>query len=238
MELMICRDLSVGYGGKVISQGINFTLSQGDYLCVVGENGAGKSTLMRTLLGLQAPLAGEIRLTNGLMRTQIGYLPQQSAIQRSFPATVDEVVVSGFLSRSGARPFYTRREHAMAQENMEKVGVAQLRRRSYRTLSGGQQQRVLLARALCAADRMLLLDEPVTGLDPGAAMEMYAAVRELNRRDGLAVIMISHDVQSSVREASHILHMASRPRFFGSVQDYAKSAVGRLYLEAEGGIEG
>lgn len=238
MELMICRDLSVGYGGRIVSHDVNFSLSQGDYLCVVGENGAGKSTLMKTLLGLQAPLSGEIRFCGGLKRTEIGYLPQHSAIQRGFPATVGEVVVSGFLGRNGMRPFYTREQHAMAQENMEKVGISDLKKQSYRALSGGQQQRVLLARALCAAGRMLLLDEPVTGLDPGAAMEMYAAVRELNRRDSLAVIMISHDIQASVREASHILHMAHRPAFFGPVQEYAKSGVGRRYLDEQGGIGG
>ena len=235
MELMNCSGLCVGYNGRAISQEINFSVSQGDYLCIVGGNGAGKSTLMRTLLGLQLPVSGEIQLMNGLRRTEIGYLPQQNAIQRSFPATVEEVVVSGFLSRSGMRPVYTRQERAGAQANMEKVGILGLKRRSYRALSGGQQQRVLLARALCAAGRMLLLDEPVTGLDPEAAMDMYAAVRELNRREGLAVIMISHDIQASVREASHILHMAAQPRFFGRTQEYVKSPVGRLYLEAEGG---
>ncbi len=232
---IICKNVSLGYENHIVSEGIDFTAAQGDYLCIVGENGAGKSTLMKTLLGLHLPLSGKIEFSDGLKQNEIGYLPQQNHFQRDFPASVQEVVISGCLNRCGLRPFYCRTEHEMARANMEKLGIWPLRERCYRELSGGQQQRVLLARALCATRRLLLLDEPVSGLDPSATAEMYAIIRRLNRDEGITVLMISHDVFAAAREANHILHLAHRPLFFGSTEDYHRSDVGRAFLRMEGG---
>ncbi len=232
---IICKNVSLGYENHIVSEGIDFTAAQGDYLCIVGENGAGKSTLMKTLLGLHPPLSGKIEFSDGLKQNEIGYLPQQNHFQRDFPASVQEVVISGCLNRCGLRPFYCRTEHEMARANMEKLGIWPLRERCYRELSGGQQQRVLLARALCATRRLLLLDEPVSGLDPSATAEMYAIIRRLNRDEGITVLMISHDVFAAAREANHILHLAHRPLFFGSTEDYHRSDVGRAFLRMEGG---
>ena len=232
---IICKNVSLGYENHIVSEGIDFTAAQGDYLCIVGENGAGKSTLMKTLLGLHPPLSGKIEFSDGLKQNEIGYLPQQNHFQRDFPASVQEVVISGCLNRCGLRPFYCRTEHEMARANMEKLGIWPLRERCYRELSGGQQQRVLLARALCATRRLLLLDEPVSGLDPSATAEMYAIIRRLNRDEGITVLMISHDVFAAAREANHILHLAHRPLFFGSMEDYHRSDVGRAFLRMEGG---
>ena len=232
---IICRNVSLGYEGHIVSEGIDFTVSQGDYLCIVGENGAGKSTLMKAILGLHPPLAGKIEFSDGLKQNEIGYLPQQNHFQRDFPASVREVVISGCLNRCGLRPFYRHAEHESARTNMEKLGVWPLRERCYRELSGGQQQRVLLARALCATQKMLLLDEPVSGLDPSATAEMYAIIRRLNKEEGITVLMISHDIFAATREADHILHLAHRPLFFGSTEDYRKSDVGRAFLRMEEG---
>ena len=232
---IICKNVSLGYENHIVSEGIDFTAAQGDYLCIVGENGAGKSTLMKTLLGLHPPLSGKIEFSDGLKQNEIGYLPQQNHFQRDFPASVQEVVISGCLNRCRLRPFYCRTEHEMARANMEKLGIWPLRERCYRELSGGQQQRVLLARALCATRRLLLLDEPVSGLDPSATAEMYAIIRRLNRDEGITVLMISHDVFAAAREANHILHLAHRPLFFGSTEDYHRSDVGRAFLRMEGG---
>ena len=232
---IICKNVSLGYENHIVSEGIDFTAAQGDYLCIVGENGAGKSTLMKTLLGLHPPLSGKIEFSDGLKQNEIGYLSQQNHFQRDFPASVQEVVISGCLNRCGLRPFYCRTEHEMARANMEKLGIWPLRERCYRELSGGQQQRVLLARALCATRRLLLLDEPVSGLDPSATAEMYAIIRRLNRDEGITVLMISHDVFAAAREANHILHLAHRPLFFGSTEDYHRSDVGRAFLRMEGG---
>ena len=232
---IICKNVSLGYENHIVSEGIDFTAAQGDYLCIVGENGAGKSTLMKTLLGLHPPLSGKIEFSDGLKQNEIGYLPQQNNFQRDFPASVQEVVISGCLNRCGLRPFYCRTEHEMARANMEKLGIWPLRERCYLELSGGQQQRVLLARALCATRRLLLLDEPVSGLDPSATAEMYAIIRRLNRDEGITVLMISHDVFAAAREANHILHLAHRPLFFGSTEDYHRSDVGRAFLRMEGG---
>ena len=232
---IICRNVSLGYEGHIVSEGIDFTVSQGDYLCIVGENGAGKSTLMKALLGLHPSLSGKIEFSDGLKQNEIGYLPQQNHFQRDFPASVQEVVISGCLNRCGLRPFYRHAEHESARTNMEKLGVWPLRERCYRELSGGQQQRVLLARALCATRKLLLLDEPVSGLDPSATAEMYAIIRRLNKEEGITVLMISHDIFAATREADHILHLAHRPLFFGSTEDYRKSDVGRAFLRMEEG---
>ena len=221
MALLSCRSLSLGYEGKELVHDLNFDLHAGDYLCIVGENGSGKSTLMRTILGLQAPLAGEIRTGDGLAANEIGYLPQQTVVQKDFPATVWEIVLSGCQGGCGARPYYTKEEKERAEKNMERMGVTALRRRCYRSLSGGQQQRVLLARALCATKKMLLLDEPVSGLDPKVTAEMYALIEELNQ-SGITVIMISHDLAAALRYASHILHIGSTV-FFGTKEDYLAS---------------
>ena len=230
-----CKNVSLGYERHIISEGIDFAVSQGDYLCIVGENGAGKSTLMKAILGLHPPLSGQIEFSDGLKPNEIGYLPQQNSFQRDFPASVREVVISGCLNRCGLRPFYRHAEQELARAHMERLGVWPLRERCYRELSGGQQQRVLLARALCATRKLLLLDEPVSGLDPTATAEMYAIIRRLNREEGITVLMISHDIFSATREADHILHLAHRPLFFGRTEDYRRSDVGKAFLRMEEG---
>ena len=204
MALLTIKNLSVGYEGIPVVRGLNFEVNQGDYLFVVGENGSGKSTLMKTLLGLQKPVSGEIIFGEGLKDTEIGYLPQRTETQKDFPASVKEVVLSGCQASMGLRPFYGKKEKETALMNMKKLNIEDLADRSYRNLSGGQQQRVLLARALCAARRILLMDEPVTGLDPAAAADMYQTILDLNR-EGIAIIMISHDPAAAEKYASHIL---------------------------------
>lgn len=214
-----CRDLTVGYDGKAILKNINFSVEEGEYLSIVGENGSGKSTLMRTLLRLQQPLSGEVILGNGLNREEIGYLPQQTVIQKDFPASVREIVLSGCQGRCGLRPFYNTQEKKMAEDAMERMQITDLARRCYRELSGGQQQRVLLARALCATQKMLLVDEPVSGLDPKATAQMYELLEELNEIDGITIIMISHDIAAAMKYASHILRVGKHT-FFGTKDEY------------------
>ena len=229
MALITVENLSVGYDGKPVVEGLSFTVNEGDYLCILGENGSGKSTLMKTLLGLNKPLSGKMETGNELRHTEIGYLPQQTDVQRDFPASVKEIVLSGCIARSGLHPFYSKEEKKLAEENMEKMGITHLAKRSYRDLSGGQQQRVLLARALCAARKVLLLDEPVTGLDPKVSQEMYELIASLNK-EGLTIIMISHDIDAALTYASHILHIGEKT-FFGSIKEYRKSRYGRYYAE-------
>ncbi len=230
MALLTCRGLSLGYDGKEILRELSFEVNAGDYLCIVGENGSGKTTLMRTILGLQAPLKGRIETGEGFRLSEIGYLPQQTVVQRDFPASVWEIVLSGNLGRMGARPFYGREEKRRAREAIEKMELTPLTRRCYRELSGGQQQRVLLARALCAARRALLLDEPVAGLDPRVTAEMYEALERLNREEGVAVIMISHDVEAALRYADHILHIGDEV-YFGTREDYLASPLAAGFLK-------
>lgn len=228
MAILSCDNLTFGYEGKALIRSLSFSVQAGDYLCIVGENGSGKSTLMRTLLGLQPPISGRVILGEGLRQNEIGYLPQQTHVQRDFPASVREIVLSGCQGRLGLRPFYGQAEKRRAGEAMEKLGIAALAGRCYRELSGGQQQRVLLARALCATEKLLLLDEPVAGLDPLASEEMYRLVERLNQ-EGTTLIMISHDMHYALGHASHILQIGS-DWFYGSKADYLRSAVGRNYL--------
>ncbi len=176
MSQLLCENLSLGYNSKTIIENLNFSVNTGDYLCIVGENGSGKTTLMKTLLHLLKPLSGKITTGDGLLPDEIGYLPQQTEVQRDFPASVYEIVLSGCQSRCGRRPFYNRAEKKLAEENIKKMGIEALKKKCYRELSGGQQQRVLLARALCATQKMLLLDEPVSGLDPIVTKEMYTLI--------------------------------------------------------------
>ncbi len=234
MAQLICQDLCVGYDGKAVLQDLSFAVFSGDYLCIVGENGSGKSTLMKTILGLQQPVRGRILTLDGLRKNEIGYLPQQTQVQKDFPASVREIVLSGCQGRCGSRPFYNKEEKQLAADAMEKMQIAQLAKRGYRELSGGQQQRVLLARALCATRKMLLLDEPVSGLDPKATAEMYALIEKLNREDGITVIMISHDIAAAVKYASHILHIGDAV-FFGTKTEYLQSPQGRLFAAEKGG---
>ena len=231
-----CRDLTVGYDGKAILKNINFSVEEGEYLSIVGENGSGKSTLMRTLLRLQQPLSGEVILGNGLNREEIGYLPQQTVIQKDFPASVREIVLSGCQNRRGLRPFYNREEKEYAYQMMEKMQIIHLEKRCYRELSGGQQQRVLLARALCATRKILLLDEPTAGLDPKVTKEMYQLIYELNQRDKLTIVMISHDLRAALTYSSHILHTGKHV-FFGTKEEYIRHARHKEYIKAAGGIK-
>ncbi len=226
-----CKDLSLGYEGSIVTEDINFTISKGDYLCILGENGSGKSTLVKVLLGLNSQMSGEIRFCGDVSKNEIGYLPQQTIVQRDFPASVREIVISGCANRMGLRPFYNKEEKKLADEMMEKLNITDLKNRCYRELSGGQQQRVLLARALCATRKMLLLDEPVTGLDPKAANEMYELIYDLNKNDEISIIMVSHDMNAAAKYASHILHIGSKQLFFGTKEDYMQTSIGKSFMD-------
>ena len=233
MALLTCQNLTLGYENLVLVRDLSFSVSAGDYLCIVGENGTGKSTLMRTLLQLQKPLSGTIETGDGLASHDIGYLPQQTVVQKDFPASVREIVLSGCQGRVGMRPFYRREDKQRAAESMKKMDIADLADRCYRELSGGQQQRVLLARALCATGKLLLLDEPVSGLDPKVTAEMYNLIETLNR-DGIAIIMISHDLAAAMRYATHILYLGDNV-FFGPKEDFPSSPAGHRFGRLRGG---
>ena len=230
-ELLSCRDVSLGYEGQNVLTHLNLTIRAGDYLCVVGDNGSGKSTLLRGLLGLLPPQSGEIWRAPELRRGAIGYLPQQTRAQRDFPATVEEVVLSGCLNQRGPRFFYSSAQRSQALMNLGKLGVLELRAKSYRDLSGGQQQRVLLARALCAAGRLLILDEPVTGLDPAAAQDLYKTLNYLNKKEGMAVVMVTHDLRPALRDAGTVLHIGHSGTFLGTPAEYLASPYGKRFKE-------
>lgn len=234
MALLTVENLKLGYEGKIVAEGLNFTVNSGDYLCIIGENGSGKSTLMKAILRLNQPISGKIETGEGLKPSQIGYLPQQTEVQRDFPASVLEIVLSGNLGHSGLRPFYTAAQKTAARKNIERMGISNLTKSCYRELSGGQQQRVLLARALCATTKMLLLDEPVSGLDPAVTAEMYELINKLNK-DGITVIMISHDISAALKFSTHILQIG-REIFFGTKNEYLESKESGFF-SSEGGEE-
>ncbi|MDR3165233.1 MAG: metal ABC transporter ATP-binding protein [Synergistaceae bacterium] len=232
MYLVSCVGVALGYNGVPVLRGVDFSVGAGDYVCVTGENGSGKSTLILGILRLLRPIEG--RIEYGIAPESVGYLPQRSAGGVNFPAGVFEVVLSGRLASRGLRPFYSRRDRALAADNMRRLGVYELRDRNFGELSGGQRQRVLLARALCSEGRLLILDEPVAGLDPMATIEFYDALSEIRSTGDIAVIMVSHDVRRAVSEASHVLHVQGGRAFFADREDYLASDTGKKFI---GGLE-
>ncbi len=232
MSLVVCHGASFSYEGSTVLSGLEFQINEGNYLCVVGENGSGKSTLLKGLLRLKAPSSGSLQVN--LQTTDIGYLPQRAPAQKDFPASVNEVVLSGRLNSRGMRPFYTQQDRQAANDIMKRLCISELANKSYRILSGGQQQRALLARALCAAKRMLLLDEPVAGLDPIATADLYALISDINRSMHMTIVMVSHDVESTLKYATHVLHLSSRQTFFGTPEEYMKSGAANRLLGGMG----
>ena len=229
MSQIECKDVSVKYENQVVLEDISFSIEQGDYLCIVGENGSGKSTLVKTILCLENSKLGQIVFGEGLNKNEIGYLPQQTQAQKDFPASVYEVVLSGCLNSKGFSPFYSMKDKKLANEMIKSLGIENIKRKSFRELSGGQQQRVLLARALCATKKIIILDEPITGLDPTVTREMYSLIKEINKK-GITIIMVSHDINFAVNNASKILHLKKNIKFFGNTEDYANSEVGRRFI--------
>ena len=236
MTQIECKNISIGYDKNAILSNLSFSIENGDYLCILGENGAGKSTLMKTILGLIPIISGKIEFENGLTKKDIGYLPQQTIVQKDFPATCYEIVISGFQNRCGLRPFYNKTEKQKALDIMKEIGIEKLKNKCFRELSGGQKQRVLLARALCSTQKILLLDEPVGGLDPKATEEMYEIIDKLNK-NGITVIMISHDVSSALKYAKHILFVNSNS-FFGTKEEFENSDLGKQFERYVGGHTG
>lgn len=230
-ELIVCRDASLGYEGQSVLAHLDLTIRAGDYLCIVGDNGSGKSTLLRGLLGLLSPQSGEILRAPELRQGAVGYLPQQTRAQRDFPATVLEVVLSGCLNRRGLHFLYTPAQRSEAMMNLGKLGILELKDACYRDLSGGQQQRVLLARALCAAKSLLILDEPITGLDPAAAQDLYKTLAYLNEKEGMAIVMVTHDLKAALKSARTVLHIGRSGLFSGTKADYLASPQGRRFRE-------
>ncbi len=231
MSLIECKNVSFAYSGVYVVKDLSFTLDKGDYLCILGENGAGKSTLIKGLLKLKKPKSGSIVMNKEIRTNEIGYLPQASPAQNDFPASVFEIVISGLLSKLGFRPFYGKKEREIARKYMEKLNILDLEHACYRELSGGQKRRVLLARALCSSSKVILLDEPCTGLDPVVTRELYQIIKDVNEKMGVSIIMVSHDIKSSLDYANKVLHLHGEDTFFGSLEDYKNSSVGKRFLE-------
>lgn len=231
--LLKCEHVDFGYENQDAVVDVSLEVFDGDYICIVGENGSGKSTLMKGILGLLKPTAGSIEVSEELKKAGIGYLPQQTAAQKDFPATVFEVVLSGCLGKRGNRPFYSRKEKETAERNLKKLGITDLRQNCFRDLSGGQKQRVLIARALCATDKLLILDEPITGLDPSAIQDFYQLIRKLNQEERVAILMVSHDMANIVHQAKKILHLQQKVLFWGSMNAYVQSKASKAFLDAQ-----
>lgn len=234
MELIKCENLTMSYEGVNVLSGVSFTLEAGGYMLILGENGSGKSTLIKGILGLKQSSGGSIKF-NGIRQRQIGYLPQQNALQKDFPATVREVVLSGFVGAGGLIPFYTKAQKEKAEENLHHLHLEEIQKKSFRELSGGQQQRVLIARALCATDKLLLLDEPVTGLDAVVTADLYDLIAHLNSKHGVSIIMISHDIANSLKYAETVLHISTKGSFFGTTEQYLET---EFYKNMTGGVQG
>lgn len=230
MELITSNNLTFSYDNKVVVENINFKINKGDYVCIIGENGAGKSTLVKGLLKLKKPSSGQLIFENNLKSNEIGYLPQQNNYQKDFPATVKEVVFSGYLNKLGLKPFYSKNDKGIIYDNMKKMNIFDIRKKCFRDLSGGQQQRVLLARALCSTSKVILLDEPTVGLDPIVTKEFYDIVDKINKELKITIIMVSHDIKYAIKYASHILHIQKKQLFFGKTKDYLDDKICKTFI--------
>ena len=231
--MISCRNITFGYDGHIVLHGLDFSVHTGDFLCIAGENGSGKTTLIKGLLRLINPMEGKIIFSHELKQTNIGYLSQETAMKKDFPAGVFEIVMSGNLGKMGLRPFYTSAEKSMAKETLRQLGIEDLKGRCFRELSGGQQRRVLLARSLCSAQKLLILDEPFAGLDPLISAELYRLLKKINREMGMTIIMVSHDIEVADC-ATHALHLQKQQLFFGSMEEYRKSETGRKFFVKPG----
>lgn len=229
MKQLECKNVYINYDANNAVKNVSFSIDEGDYLCIVGENGSGKSTLIKAILGLEKIKSGEISFLNGLKKNEIGYLPQQTIVQKNFPASVYEVVLSGTLNNRGIKPFYSKQEKELANQNIEKLGIKDIKNKSYKELSGGQQQRVLLARALCSTKKIIVLDEPITGLDINITKELYSTIRKINE-EGTTIIMVSHDINFAINNANKILHLQTECKFFGTVNDYINSNIYKNFI--------
>ena len=224
-----CINASFGYDGHVIVSRLDFSINDGDFILIAGENGSGKSTLVKGLMGLLTPMKGTINFSDAFKKSRVGYLSQQTAAKQDFPAGVFEIVLSGNLGRKGLWQFYNKADKNKAEENMRLLGIAELKNRCFRELSGGQQRRVLLSRSLCAADKLLVLDEPFAGLDPLITAELYLMLEKINREMGMTIVMVSHDIETSSC-ANKVLHLQRQQVFFGSMEDYLKSPTGNAFF--------
>ena len=230
-NIIVCENISYSYEKKEAVTNVSFNVEENDYLCILGENGTGKSTIVKMLVGLIKPTAGKITYNN-MKRTQIGYLPQSTNIDPIFPASVREVVMQGRCEKLGKKFFYSQSDKKIVDEKIKLLGIECIKNKNFSELSGGQKQRVLLARALAATDKLIILDEPVSGLDPLVTAEMYDIIDKLNKESGIAVVMISHDTKSAAKYAKHILHIKNEQLFYGDTKDYVNT---ELYHEFLGG---
>lgn len=222
MDLIKVENISLRYDSNIIIKNLSFKVEEGDYLYIVGNNGAGKSTLIGSLLGLLKPYEGKFIFDKSIKQTEIGYLPQMTIAQKNFPASCYEVVLSGFLNSRGIKPTYTKQNKLNAISNMMKLNIGDLKHKCFNELSGGQQRRVLLARALCATKKVLVLDEPISSLDPKATKEFYELIKKLNEEENITIIMISHDIKSAITYGKHVLHITGDDPFFGTEKEYKK----------------
>ena len=232
MKYITIKDLSIGYDAHPVLENINLEIDSGDYICVIGENGAGKSTFLKTILNLIKPIKGSFEYEEGINQSDFSYLPQQNDIQKDFPATVSEIVISGFNGKMKLRPFYNKQEKSTAEELMKKVGIYEFKNKSFRDLSGGQKQRTLLARALCAGGKILVLDEPNSGLDPVASEELYNSICELNK-EGISIVMVSHDLNAAIKYSNKILYLG-KEAYFASKEEYIESEIGKEFISRGG----
>ena len=223
MSLIKCNNIEFKYDGKEILKNISFEVNKGDYLCIIGENGSGKSTLLNIISGVLKPNNGTVTLDSNLSKKEIGYLPQKSEIYENFPASVYEVVISGCVNKLSIIPFCRRKEKQIANYNMNLLEISNIKNKCFHELSGGQKQRVLLARTLCSTRDIILLDEPVSGLDPIITESFYNVVNHLNNEHGTTVVMVSHDIQNCFKYASHILYIGKELFYYGSKSDFLNS---------------
>ncbi len=219
---IIAKNVSISYGSNKVINSANFVIDEEDFVCVVGANGSGKSTLIKAILGLIKPDSGKIIFENNNKRKSIGFLPQDTKTDMIFPATVIEIVLSGTLGQLGMKAFYRKENKDRAEKSLRRLNILGLKNSSFSSLSGGQKQKVLLARALAATSKILILDEPSNNLDYKSRKEFYNELKELNK-SGLTIIMITHDLDAEDLIGNKIINIKESKVECYSTSDYLES---------------
>jgi zinc transport system ATP-binding protein len=221
-SILELKQLRLGFGDNIVINNASLVLEEGDFACIVGANGAGKSTLVRAILGLIKPLGGDIHYCGDLKQTQIGYLPQETRPDSNFPATVEEIVLSGCLGHMGWKPFYCHKEKQHIRRSLKILGIESLAKKRFVDLSGGQKQKVLLARSLSATTKMIILDEPSNSLDHKSRKDFYKTLKNLNREQGLTILMITHDLDADDLIGNKVIAIKEGKVTLSETNDYLK----------------
>lgn len=211
------KNLKVSYNSHTAIENVSFKINQGEYIALVGENGSGKSTLIKAIMGLKKEDEGEVKFDLDL--SEVSYLAQTDLKGIDFPATSKEIIMTGCQKR-GKLPFYTKQDKENFKQVVQELKIEDLINKRIGDLSGGQKQRVLLARSLIRNPKMIILDEPQTGLDVNITKELYKILEKLNKEKNVTIMMATHDLDELESIKPRIICIAKTIKYDGKFEEW------------------